>query len=982
MDKRFEKKFVVALFFFIMLIYCIPVGADIICYIESAETRTDGRKVLVTCEKEISSLLASPAGFAVSVNGINNPLTAVELNTANNKIIELTFTNRITNINDIINLSYTPGTITAIDGSPLNGVTNMPVINKYILSDVNLSEVSTNIGTLSPSFAPQTTEYTVTLNTLDTSINITATPADSAASVKINNQGLGVGSQSISVPISAGTKAVSVVVTGRDGFSKKTYTINVVRPAELTALSISSGLLSPTFNKNTLNYTASVTDRTTSLNVIASVEAGAELYINGALQNSGVAKTVPLNVGFNTITIQTKTAGLSRTYQIVVTRNASNVNLSGLSTDFGSLLPNFSPNTTSYTVTLNRLEDTIGISAQPADAGASIKINGQAVGSNTTVAVPINAGNTSISIVVTGWDGVTMKTYTITVTRPAGLSILSTNSGTLSPSFDKNTINYTVDVSYTVSSLNVMAILENTTISELYLNGVKHISGLPKEYSLTIGANIIQIDVKMGSIISTYIITVNRNEYTLPTLNIFNPTTGQPLLEGHKVPKSDNAFTFGLKVKQEADLVEKAMLTELYIGIADDVYQKVVDFTVNGVLNTKGEFLANNGEDYIITLNKALLIPAYVNDFKIKVITKDSLDGEGVKELSLNHFAYILADWSLDSIKDSIANDSSGNCYNGIIQGSTLTKGIVNYAHYFDGEDDYISIPKSSFNNLTDWSFEAWVKPEAPGYIYSEGNPLETMVIEMKDDNSLSISTSHEGRTENWNRFNTGANILTRNEWNHIVITLANGTADSGIIKCYVNGEYVKSGTLGSEYNQNSKYAAAIGGNIGVRCGQSLYPFKGFIDEVTLYGSSLTESEVEKEYHETLFLENIRITNRHNNENSHPCTFGTHFNKIEFELKKRVNELALELDLPSNIEVVHIEKIIYNGAQIENVNVTVENNKLILNNQQTLTPGDYCIEFLLSIGQQLIVKTKSYSDENRVTTNYESEEFEFEFMDF
>jgi hypothetical protein len=476
--------------------------------------------------------------------------------------------------------------------------------------------------------------------------------------------------------------------------------------------------------------------------------------------------------------------------------------------------------------------------------------------------------------------------------------------------------------------------------------------------------------------------------FSTPTINLYDPITGQTILDGHKVSKSDNAVTFGLKVRKDVDIVEDGLRTEIYIGITDGVYQKVTDFTVNGKLNTDEELITNSGVGYTITLNKASFIPVYVNDFKIKIISKDALGGVGEKVLALNHYAYILADWSLDSIKDSIANDSSGNCINGIIHGSSLAKGIVNYAHYFDGENDYINIPKSCFNNLTDWTFEAWVKPEASGCIYSEGNPLATLVIEMRSDFSLDIGTWHEGRTENWNWFNTGANTLTRNEWNHLVITLADGfqTENSGTLNCFVNGTLKESGTLGSEYNLNSKYAAAIGGNIGVRNGEELNPFQGYIDGVTLYGCTLTDTEVQNKYYDVLFLDNIRITNRHNDETSHPCTFGSHFNKIEFDLRKTVNELVLELDMPSNIKVAYIEKTYKYDSnekkykEIETVNAIADNNKIILN--QHFTSGRYRVDFLVSINQQLIVKTQSYSDEKMIATNYESEEFEFELMDF
>jgi hypothetical protein len=42
-----------------------------------AATSTDGKKVLITFNKNMAVLPASPAGFSINVNGVNNPITTV-----------------------------------------------------------------------------------------------------------------------------------------------------------------------------------------------------------------------------------------------------------------------------------------------------------------------------------------------------------------------------------------------------------------------------------------------------------------------------------------------------------------------------------------------------------------------------------------------------------------------------------------------------------------------------------------------------------------------------------------------------------------------------------------------------------------------------------------------------------------------------------------------------------------------------------------
>jgi hypothetical protein len=463
-----------------------------------------------------------------------------------------------------------------------------------------------------------------------------------------------------------------------------------------------------------------------------------------------------------------------------------------------------------------------------------------------------------------------------------------------------------------------------------------------------------------------------------PSVNIFNLTAGQ------KIRKSVDTFEFALKVT-DPDSADKNLETEIYLSV-NNVYQKVSAFMVNGTLNTAGKFTAANGAQYNIIINKKDLIPQNVNDFKLKVVAKDALSACGEKEVALVHFQDILARWGLDSIQEGKVLDASISNNHGTVDGALLNVGIINNALQFDGVSNYVSIPRPSFNNLSEWTFEAWVNPEGPGYIYSEGNPAVTLVMEVKNDNSLNIGTWHHSRSGNWNYFNSGPNVIKRNAWNHVVVTLANGgaAANSGVAKCYVNGVLVKSGNLGSQYNSATK-KAALGRNVGYEAGQSLGAFKGKIDEVTLYGCALTDQEVLQKYHSTVFLDNIKITNRDNEETSAPCTFGTHLNKVEFELKQAVSELGLELELPSSIKIARVENAyIYNNTSknwdsLGNI-ATVVGNKLEIN--QPLQIGRYRIDLLLIIDGELIIKTKSYHKENKININNESGVFQFEFMDF
>jgi hypothetical protein len=95
--------------------------------------------------------------------------------------------------------------------------------------------------------------------------------------------------------------------------------------SNLSSLTISAGTLMPAFGPTTLNYTATVPNATDMLTVTATTaNAAATLMINGAPATSGVAfGPIPLAVGTNPIAIQVTGPSTTKTYNVVVTREAA-----------------------------------------------------------------------------------------------------------------------------------------------------------------------------------------------------------------------------------------------------------------------------------------------------------------------------------------------------------------------------------------------------------------------------------------------------------------------------------------------------------------------------------------------------------------------------------------------------------------------------------------------------------------------------------
>jgi uncharacterized repeat protein (TIGR02059 family) len=101
----------------------------------NAATTTDGTKILLEFNKEMAVPPAAPAGFTVVVNGVTNPVQAVNLS-SNKTILELTLAQIIYQNEIAIEVAYTAGTVTSADGGELADFRTQQVVNK---STVNIA---------------------------------------------------------------------------------------------------------------------------------------------------------------------------------------------------------------------------------------------------------------------------------------------------------------------------------------------------------------------------------------------------------------------------------------------------------------------------------------------------------------------------------------------------------------------------------------------------------------------------------------------------------------------------------------------------------------------------------------------------------------------------------------------------------------------------------------------------------------------------
>jgi len=464
----------------------------------------------------------------VTVNG-----TAVSSGTASGSIALVAGSNTITTI------------VTAQDGVTTKTytitVTRAPSTNA-LLSGIKLTPASTltNTGTVG-----STTTYTTSVSNAVASVTVTATTIDPTATIKVNGVVVSSGMASASIALVGGSNTINTVVTAQDGITTRTYAIIVTRAkstnAALANLSISAGMLSPVFATGTNSYTASVGNATASVTVTPTTSDGtATVTVNGTAVSSGTASGgIALVVGANTITtIVTAQDGVTtKTYTITVTRAPStNADLANLTTSAGTLSPVFATGTNSYTASVSNATASITVTPTTSDGTATVTVNGTAVSSGTASGgIALVVGANTITTIVTAQDGVTTKTYTITVTRApstnAALANLTISAGTLSPVFATGTNSYTASVGNATASITVTPTTSDPTAT-VTINGTAVSSGMASgSIALVAGSNTITtiVTAQDGITTDTYTITVSRAPSTNALLSSIKLTPASTL---------------------------------------------------------------------------------------------------------------------------------------------------------------------------------------------------------------------------------------------------------------------------------------------------------------------------------------------------------------------------------------------------------------------------------------------------------------------
>lgn len=264
-----------------------------------------------------SQKIASP--WVVEFNG--NKFVAYDNNlsspiNSNKTLFTVTFKVKSVEAGTSIKISYTG--VKASDGAAdanVGTVTYTKTAAGPLSAENNLATLTVSNATISPAFSAGTVNYTAGVPFEVAKLNVSATAADSKATVAISNPNL----------TPNGTTKVMVTVTAENG-AKKTYTISVKRAADpnykassnnkLASISVDGFLLSPGFNVDTTQYVVWLPYETTSIKIAGTAaDAKASVVVVGG-DTLAAGQDNPVKV------ICTAENGAKKTYTVIVKRAA------------------------------------------------------------------------------------------------------------------------------------------------------------------------------------------------------------------------------------------------------------------------------------------------------------------------------------------------------------------------------------------------------------------------------------------------------------------------------------------------------------------------------------------------------------------------------------------------------------------------------------------------------------------------------------
>jgi hypothetical protein len=377
-----------------------------------------------------------------------------------------------------------------------DGTTRTYTINVSRLSNISLlSDLSISVGSFTSGFNSNTFFYTAFLVNTVTTVRVSATSIDTAATIVVNGIPAQSGVFAQPVNLKLGVNAIDISVTSSDLSTTHFYRVTVNRgfssTATLSSLLLSSGTLVPAFRSTITNYVATVTNNISSITLTpsASQEYSYVVVNDRNVPPGNSSEPINLLVGNNNIVIAvTAPDNISQNiYNVVVRRLGSpNSRLSNFVTN-AIITPTFSSQITNYTAKVGYTISSLNIIPTVEESNATVTVNNiSVVSGQSSGSIPLFIGTNTIKTVVLAQDGITTSTYKLTVNRSANydnsLSAVDITSGvlyqylTFQEGFTNEINTYTSYASHFTTSTDVF-VVANDVGANIKINGVPVLSG-------------------------------------------------------------------------------------------------------------------------------------------------------------------------------------------------------------------------------------------------------------------------------------------------------------------------------------------------------------------------------------------------------------------------------------------------------------------------------------------------------------------------
>ncbi|MDQ0639576.1 gliding motility-associated-like protein [Pedobacter sp. W3I1] len=326
--------------------------------------------------------------------------------------------------------------------------TNPVTVSGVKSTNADLASLTTSAGTFIPSFAAGTTSYSINVPYTTTTATVTATRAESHATLT-SSLGAGAftaltdGIASSAYTLNDGANLINVRVTAEETTVNKTYILTVNKQeaasiGDFVWLDYNQNGLQDAGEPGVAGATVTLTGTdifANTINLTTTTNASGN-YTFSNLNPSSAYKVVVSGypARYTTTYDLDGTGTIGATFALASGQNRTdvdfglydpyyaNADLTALSTTAG-LTPVFAAATTTYTASALTATNSVKLTATALAAGSTLQINANGAGYVTltsgveTADLALNFGNNTFDIKVTAQNGTTTKTYTITVNR-------------------------------------------------------------------------------------------------------------------------------------------------------------------------------------------------------------------------------------------------------------------------------------------------------------------------------------------------------------------------------------------------------------------------------------------------------------------------------------------------------------------------------------------------------------------------------------